>query len=176
MLPNYCAPFVPGVGFAISIMNLPTKKPLKRKPKAPYEPLTFKETDVRRMSAKEQREDILRILIAGLQRKLGLPQTATHPPASNRARKVEADAMDRRPASSPQPDRPPEICKFHSVMVIISEELLAERWFCSVSRLQRWRSEKIGPPYLKMAGRILYRVSDIEAYEQSCLVIPGAEN
>ena len=75
----------------------------------------------------------------------------------------------------PPPDRPPEICKFHSVMVILSEELLAERWFCSVSRIQRWRSENIGPAYLKMGSRILYRVSDIEAYEHSCLVIPGAK-
>jgi hypothetical protein len=58
------------------------------------------------------------------------------------------------------------------VMVIISEELLAERWFCSVSRILRWRSENIGPAYLKMGGRILYRVSDIEAYEQYRLVIP----
>ena len=60
-----------------------------------------------------------------------------------------------------------------SNMAAISEELLAERWFCSVLRIQRWRSQKIGPPYIKMMGRILYRVSDIEAYEQSCLVIPG---
>ncbi len=60
-------------------------------------------------------------------------------------------------------------------MVIISEKLLAERWFCSVSRIQRWRYQKIGPPYIKMMGRVLYRVSDIEAYEQSCLVLPSAE-
>lgn len=127
------------------------------------------------MSAKEEGEDLLRILIAGLQRKLGLPQTTTHPQAS-RPRKFVADQSDRRlPSTSSQPERPPEICKFHSVMVIISEELLAERWFCSVSRIQRWRSQKIGPPYIKMMGRVLYRVSDIEAYEQSCLVIPSAE-
>lgn len=153
----------------------PSTKTTKRKPSDGYEPLTFNYDDVQKMAAKEQGEDILRILIAGLQRKLGLPQTTTHPQAA-RPRKSAANQSDQRlPTAPSQPERPPEICKFHSVMVIISEELLAERWFCSVSRIQRWRSEKIGPPYLKMMGRILYRVSDIEAYEQSCLVIPGAE-
>ena len=145
----------------------------KRKPNDGYEPLTFKQDDVRKMTAKEQGEDLLRIVIAGLQRKLNLPQTTTHPQAA-RSRKKGAD-QTVQPQPTPPPDRPQEICKFHSVMVIISEELLAERWFCSVSRIQRWRSQKIGPPYIKMMGRILYRVSDIEAYEQSCLVIPGKE-
>ncbi len=144
----------------------------KRKPNDGYEPLTFKQDDVRKMTAKEQGEDLLRILIAGLQRKLNLPQTTTHPQAA-RLRKRETDQPIQPPP--PPPDRPQEFCKFHSVMVIISEELLAERWFCSVSRIQRWRSQKIGPPYIKMMGRILYRLSDTEAYEQSCLVIPGAE-
>jgi len=158
-------------------MNLPKRTSRKRKSKLEYEPLTFKDIGPNHMSAQEQGEDLLRILIAGLQRKLGLPQTTTHPQAANRNRRKANDeaSQQRSMPPPPQPERPPEICKFHSVMVIISEKLLAERWLCSVSRIQRWRSEKIGPPYLKMGGRILYRVSDIEAYEQSCLVIPGAE-
>jgi hypothetical protein len=156
-------------------MNSSIKKSTKYKSNDEYEPLAFKHADERKMTAKEQEEDLLRILIAGLQRKLGVPQTTIHP-QSVRSRKSVADQWDQRPVPPPpQPARLPELCKFHSVMVIISEALLAERWFCSESRIQRWRSEKIGPPYLKMMGRILYRVSDIEAYEQSCLVIPGAE-
>lgn len=160
------------VGFHISIIKPPASKN-KRKLNDGFEPLTFKQDDVRRMTAKEQREDLLRILIAGLQRKLNLPQTTTNPQAARPRNKVADESV--QPPQPPLPDRPQEICKFHSVMVIISEELLAERWFCSVSRIQRWRSQKIGPPYIKMMGRILYRVSDIEAYEQSCLVIPGKE-
>lgn len=160
------------VGFHISIIKPPTSRN-KRKPNDGYEPLTFKQDDVRKMSAKEQGEDLLRILIAGLQRKLNLPQTTTHPQTARPRKKVSEQSV--QPPSPPPPDRPQGICKFHSVMVIISEELLAERWFCSVSRIQRWRSQKIGPPYIKMMGRILYRVSDIEAYEQSCLVIHGKE-
>lgn len=146
----------------------------KRKPNDDYEPLTFRQDDIRKTTANEQGEDLLRILIAGLQRKLGLPQTTPHPQAA-RSTKKGADQLPQ-PQEPPPPDCPPDICKFHSVVVIISEELLAERWFCSVSRIQRWRSQKIGPPYLKMMGRILCRVGDIEAYEQSCLVIPGSEN
>lgn len=57
----------------------PSTKTTKRKPSDGYEPLIFKYDDVQKMAAKEQGEDILRILIAGLQRKLGLPQTTTHP-------------------------------------------------------------------------------------------------
>jgi hypothetical protein len=153
-------------------MRPPASK-IKRKPNDGFEPLTFRQDEIKKMTPKEQGEDLLRILIAGLQRKLNLPQTTTYPQAA-RPRKKGVDES-AQPPHHPSTDRPQEICKFHSVMVIISEELLAERWFCSVSRIQRWRSQKIGPSYIKMMGRVLYRVSDIEAYEQSCLVIPGAE-
>lgn len=112
-------------------MNSTTKRAARRKPNDGCEPLTFKNNEIRKMSAKEEGEDLLRILIAGLQRKLGLPQTTTHPQAA-RPRKSVADQSDRRlPRISSQPERPPEICKFHSVMVIISEELLAECVFRS---------------------------------------------
>lgn len=156
-------------------MNSTTKKAARRKPNDGFEPLTFKNNEIRKMSAKEQGEDLLRILIAGLQRKLGLPQTTTHPQAVRPRKSILEQEDQRLPSLPAQPERPHGICKFRSVMEIISEELLAERWFCSVSRIQRWRSQKIGPPYIKMMGRVLYRVSDIEAYEQSCLVIPSAE-
>lgn len=54
---------------------------------------------------------------------------------------------------------------------LLSEDMLADRWLCSASRLQRWRSEKSGPAYLKIGGKILYRMTDIEAYEASMLVL-----
>ena len=34
---------------------------------------------------------------------------------------------------------------------------------------ERWRSEGIGPKFLKLPGRVLYRQVDIEAFEESCL-------
>lgn len=43
---------------------------------------------------------------------------------------------------------------------------LGNRWHLSPRTLERWRWEGIGPPYLKIGGRILYRLEDIEAYER----------
>ena len=52
----------------------------------------------------------------------------------------------------------------------LTEIMLADRWVCSVARLQRWRTVGEGPPYLKIVGKVLYRLKDIEAYEEVCLV------
>ena len=43
---------------------------------------------------------------------------------------------------------------------------LANRWRLSPRTLERWRWERIGPPFLKIGGRVVYRLSDIEAFEQ----------
>ena len=45
------------------------------------------------------------------------------------------------------------------------QQELAERWCLSEATLERWRSCGIGPPYLKLQGRVLYRQQDIEDYE-----------
>ena len=50
------------------------------------------------------------------------------------------------------------------------EKMLADRWVCSVARLQRWRTVGEGPPFLKIVGKVLYRLKDIEAYEKASLV------
>lgn len=47
----------------------------------------------------------------------------------------------------------------------LTETDLARRWRMSERTLQSWRWKKIGPPYLKAMGRVLYRLSDIEMYE-----------
>lgn len=49
---------------------------------------------------------------------------------------------------------------------------LARRWKLSPRTLERFRYEKKGPPYIKIGGRVVYRVSDIEAFEQDGLVLP----
>ena len=46
---------------------------------------------------------------------------------------------------------------------------LAERWGLSEATLERWRSEGIGPVFLKLQGRVLYRAEDIEAFEAESL-------
>lgn len=51
----------------------------------------------------------------------------------------------------------------------LNQKQLAERWQVSEASLERWRSEKLGPDYLKLHGRVLYRQQDIEAFESHCL-------
>ena len=53
---------------------------------------------------------------------------------------------------------------------LLTETMLADRWVCSVARLQRWRTVGEGPQYLKIVGKVLYRLKDIEAYEEACLI------
>ena len=42
---------------------------------------------------------------------------------------------------------------------------LARRWNISERTLERWRWLRQGPPFLKVGGRVLYRVEDVETYE-----------
>jgi hypothetical protein len=42
---------------------------------------------------------------------------------------------------------------------------LADRWNISARTLERWRWLGVGPRYLKIGGRVVYRLEDIEAYE-----------
>jgi hypothetical protein len=46
---------------------------------------------------------------------------------------------------------------------------LARRWRISERTLERWRWLKQGPAYLKVGGRVVYRIEDIEAFEASQL-------
>ncbi len=47
----------------------------------------------------------------------------------------------------------------------LNQRQLADRWDVSEASLERWRSEGIGPIFLKLKGRVLYRLEDIEAFE-----------
>ena len=42
---------------------------------------------------------------------------------------------------------------------------LARRWRISPRTLERWRWLKQGPHYLKIGGRVVYRLEDVEAFE-----------
>jgi hypothetical protein len=53
---------------------------------------------------------------------------------------------------------------------LLTDKMLADRWMCSVARLQRWSSLGEGPPYSKIVGKVLYQVKDIEACEEACLI------
>jgi hypothetical protein len=54
--------------------------------------------------------------------------------------------------------------------VFVGQEYLERRWGVSGATLERDRSLKQGCKYFKIGGAIRYRLSDIEAYENKCLV------
>lgn len=43
---------------------------------------------------------------------------------------------------------------------------LSRRWSISPRTLERWRWLNQGPDYLKVGGRVLYRIADVESYEK----------
>jgi hypothetical protein len=59
--------------------------------------------------------------------------------------------------------------------VHIRPQQLADRWLLNVTTLDRWRSEGKGPPYLKLRGRVLYRLADVDAYEARHLLRSPSE-
>ena len=46
---------------------------------------------------------------------------------------------------------------------------LADRWNVSEATLERWRTDGLGPIFLKLQGRVLYRVEDVETFETESL-------
>ena len=52
---------------------------------------------------------------------------------------------------------------------VLSEIELAQRWGVSSKTLQRWRSERRGPHYLKLSKRVTYPLEVVTEYERSAL-------
>jgi hypothetical protein len=56
----------------------------------------------------------------------------------------------------------------------LNQVQLSRRWSLSPRTLERWRWLKSGPKYLKVGGRVIYRLEDIEAYEAGQMrVVPS---
>ena len=53
---------------------------------------------------------------------------------------------------------------------------LSRRWSVSPRTLERWRWLRQGPQYLKVGGRVLYRLLDVEAYEAEHLHLSPESN
>jgi predicted site-specific integrase-resolvase len=51
----------------------------------------------------------------------------------------------------------------------LNQRHLADRWDVSEATLERWRTEGIGPVFLKLQGRVLYRFEDVESFEADSL-------
>ena len=47
----------------------------------------------------------------------------------------------------------------------LTQRELAERWQKSESTIERYRCDGTGPVYLKIGGKVLYRLADIENFE-----------
>ena len=67
--------------------------------------------------------------------------------------------------------RPPRVTNDESGAgaELLTDAQLAERWQLSRGTLANQRSQGRGPTYLKIAGRVRYRRSDIEIYEQASM-------
>lgn len=51
----------------------------------------------------------------------------------------------------------------------LNQSELARRWKISPRTLERWRWLKLGPAYLKIGKRVVYRLEDIEGHELEML-------
>ena len=47
----------------------------------------------------------------------------------------------------------------------INQVELSRRWRLSPRTLERWRYQGTGPQFLKVGGRVVYRLDDIETFE-----------
>jgi hypothetical protein len=47
----------------------------------------------------------------------------------------------------------------------LSQSELATRWRMSPRTLERWRFTGEGPQFIKIGGRVVYRLEDVEAFE-----------
>ncbi len=52
---------------------------------------------------------------------------------------------------------------------------LSARWHIATQTLDNWRWRGEGPRYLKIGGRVIYRLEDIEAYEAGQLRLAEPE-
>ena len=62
-----------------------------------------------------------------------------------------------------------KVMEFKMEVIHLNQKQLSTRWNVSEATLERWRCDGIGPKYLKMMSRVLYRLQDIEDFEIASL-------
>jgi hypothetical protein len=50
--------------------------------------------------------------------------------------------------------------------LFLNQKQLAERWLMSERTLERWRCQGIGPAFVKLGGKVVYHLTDIEEFEK----------
>jgi hypothetical protein len=58
----------------------------------------------------------------------------------------------------------------------LNQVQLSRRWSISPRTLERWRWLKAGPQYLKIGGRVVYRLEDVEEFETSQLHLASPQS
>lgn len=61
------------------------------------------------------------------------------------------------------------------MQVHLNQVELARHWQMSPRTLERWRCEGRGPRYVKIGGKVLYRLEDVLAFEKNGLRAAGHE-
>ena len=74
--------------------------------------------------------------------------------------KVEANASHTDPGTD----------KLHITYPVLNETQLCSRWNLSPKTLQRWRSERIGPPAWHLRRSVRYLLMEVEAFERKAQV------
>jgi hypothetical protein len=72
-------------------------------------------------------------------------------------------SSNRQACTTPVPDTPTKPTRH------LGQKELARRWNLSHRTLERWRSKGGGPQFIRLLGRCLYRIEDIERFEQERL-------
>jgi hypothetical protein len=72
--------------------------------------------------------------------------------------------MTSSSSTTPVPSEPHRLSREKPVRHLNQIEL-SRRWSISPRTLERWRWLHQGPQYLKIGGRVVYRLDDVEAYE-----------
>jgi len=60
-------------------------------------------------------------------------------------------------------------------IIHFNQRNLAERWGLSTATFERWLTNGIGPNFIRLPGKVIYHLCDVEAYEKECLVSSTAE-
>jgi hypothetical protein len=106
------------------------------------------------MTAPSQLDEVGLILAAGIRRldsEVPIPLAPPPKPPARQAGQVRDAAQT--------------ISRPGTAVVRIDQKAVARRWSISPRTLERWRWLGQGPRYLKIGGRVVYRLEDIEAFE-----------